>query len=94
MDLSKPKFSYSTCGLFTQNKKRIQKLNKTKDSRYICLNNLDKTCFQHDMAYGDFKYFPERTSADKVLRDKAFIIAKNPKYDGYQRGRDSMVYKF
>ena len=46
------------------------------------------------MAYGDFKDLKNRTSADKVLRDKAFNIAKNPKYDGYQRGLASTVYKF
>ena len=57
-------------------------------------NELDKACFQHDMAYGDFKDLAKRTAADKVLRDKAFNIAKNPKYDGYQRGLASMVYKF
>ena len=51
-------------------------------------------CFQHDMAYGDFKDLKRRTSSDKILRDKAFNIAKNPKYDGYQRGFASMVYKF
>ena len=46
------------------------------------------------MAYGEFKDFKKRTAADKVLRDKAFNIAKDPKYDGYQRGLASMVYKF
>ena len=46
------------------------------------------------MAYGDFKDSNRRTIADKVLRDKAFNIAKNPKYDGYQRRLASMVYKF
>ena len=46
------------------------------------------------MAYEDFKDLERRTSSDKVLRDKAFSIAKNPKYDGYQRGLASMVYKF
>ena len=46
------------------------------------------------MAYGDFKDLQRRTFSDKVLRDKAFNISKNPKYDGYQRGIDSMVYKF
>ena len=46
------------------------------------------------MAYGDFKDLGRRTASDKVLRDKAFNIAKNPKYDGYQRGLASMVYKF
>ena len=46
------------------------------------------------MAYGDFKDVARRTASDKVLRDKAFKIAKNAKYDGYQRGLASMVYKF
>ena len=46
------------------------------------------------MAYGDFKDLTKRTAADKALRDKAFNIAKNPKYDSYQRGLASMVYKF
>ena len=64
------------------------------DSRYIYRNELDKACFQHDMAYGDFKDLKKRTTADKLLRDKAFNIAKDPKYDGYQRRLASMVYKF
>ena len=46
------------------------------------------------MAYGDFKDLARRTASDKILRDKAFNIAKNPKYDGYERGMASMVYKF
>ena len=46
------------------------------------------------MAYGDFKDLERRTDSDKILRDKAFNMAKNPKYDGYQRGLASMVYKF
>ena len=50
--------------------------------------------FQHDIAYGDFKDFTRRTAPDEILRDKAFNIAKNWKYDGYQRGLASMVYEF
>ena len=46
------------------------------------------------MAYGDFKDLKRRTTSDKILRDKAFNIAKNPKYEGYQRGLASMIYKF
>ena len=46
------------------------------------------------MAYGDFKDLTRRRASDKILRDKAFKIAKNPKYDGYQRDLVSMVYKF
>ena len=55
---------------------------------------MDKTCFQHDMAYGNFKDLNRRTFADKILHDKAFNIAKDSKYDGYQNGLASMVYKF
>ena len=69
-------------------------MKETVDTSYIYKNELDKVCFQHDMAYGDFKDLKRRTASDKVLRDKAFNIAKNPKYDGYQRGIASMVYKF
>ena len=54
-------------------------------------NELDKACFQSLVAFGDFKHLAKRTASDKVLKDKAFNIAKNPKYDGYQKGLASMV---
>ena len=92
--LKKHGFTYSACSLFTKTKERIQKFMQTGNTNYIYKNDLDKACFQHDMAYGDFKDLKRRTFSDKVLRDKAFNIAKNPKYDGYQRGLASMVYKF
>ena len=94
MHLRLPEFTYSACGPFTKNKERIQKFKETGDTHYIYKNELDKVCFQHDMAYGDFKDIKRRTTFDKILRDKAYNIAKNPKYDGYQRGLASMVYKF
>ena len=94
MHLKQPRFTYNACGPFTKNKERIQKFKETGDTSYIYKNELDKACFQHDMAYGDFKDLKRRTASDKILRDKAFNIAKNPKYDGYQRGLASMVYKF
>ena len=94
MHLKQPRFTSSDCGPFTKNKERIQKFKETRDTSYIYKNELDKACFQHDMAYGDFKDLKRRTASDKILRDKAFNIAKNPKYDGYQRGLASMVYKF
>ena len=53
---------------------------------YIYENELDKACFQHNMIYGSFIEWPERTASDKVLRDKAFHIVKNLKYDRHQRG--------
>ena len=55
---------------------------------------LGKACFQYVMAYGDFKDLERRAASDSVLRDKAFNVAKNPKYDGYQREPAFMVYKF
>ena len=65
---------------------------KTGNTDFIYKNELDKACFQHDMAYG--KAMMRRTQSDKVLRDKTFKIASDPKFDGYQRGLASMVYKF
>ena len=94
MHLKQPGLTYSACGPSTKNKERIQKFKETGDTSYIYKNELDKACFQHDMAYGDFKDLKRRTASDKILRDKAFNIAKNPKYDGYQRGLASMVYNF
>ena len=94
MYLRQPGFTYSACGPFTKNKERIQKFKETGDTSYIYKNELDKACFQHDMAYGDFKDIKRRTASDKMFRGKAFNIAKNPKYDGYQRGLAFMVYKF
>ena len=91
MHLKQPGFTYSACGTFTKSKERIQNFKETGDTSYIYKNELDKACFQDDMAYGDLK---RRTASDKILRDKAFNIAKNPKYDGYQRGIASMVYQF
>ena len=76
-----------------ETKKEIQAIKETGDTNYIYKNELGKTCFQHDMAHGDFKRLARRT-ADKILRDKAFNVAKNPKYGRYQRGLASMVYKF
>ena len=91
MHLRQPGFTYSDCGPFTKNEERIQKFKETVDARYIYQNELDKACFQHDMAYGDFKDFNRRLFAEKVLLDKAFSIA--PKYDVYHCDLASMVYK-
>ena len=94
MHLKEPGFTYSACGLFTKNKERIQKIKGTGETSYIYKSELHKACFQHDMAYVDFKDLKRRTFSDKILKDKAFNIAKNPNYTGYQRGLTSMVYKF
>ena len=67
---------------------------QTGNTNFIYKNKLDKACFQHDMAYGKTKDLPKRTQLDNVLRDEAFKIAGDPKYDGYQRGLASMIYEF
>ena len=54
MYLRQPRFTYSASKPFTRNKERIKKIKETGDSRYIYQNELDKACFQHDIAYGDF----------------------------------------
>ena len=94
MHLRQPRFVYSACGPFTRHKERIKEFKRTGDTRYIYRNELDKSCFQHDSAYADHKDLINRTKSDKVSRDKAYDIASNPEYDGYQRGLASMVYKF
>ena len=94
MHLKQPSFTYSACGIFTKNKERIEKFMQTGNTDFIYKNGLDKACFQHDMAYGKTKDLAKRTQSDKVLRDKAFKIVSDPKYDGYQRGLASLVYKF
>ena len=92
--LRQPQFTYSACGPFTKHEQRSQKFEETGDTNYVYKNELDKAGFVHDAAYSDSKDLTKRTVADKILKNKAFDIAKDPKYDGYQRGLASMVYKF
>ena len=66
MHLIQPRFTYSACGSFTKNKKRIQKFMQTGNTNYIYKNELDQACFQHDMAYGDFKDLKRRTQSDSL----------------------------
>ena len=92
--LQQPEFTYSACGPFTKHNEKITKFKQTGDTHYLYRNELDKTCFQHDAAYPDNKDLLNRTRADKILGDKAYAIASNPQYDGYQRGLASMINKF
>ena len=94
MHLKQPGFMYSACYPFTRNKERIENFMQTGNTDFIFRNELDKACFQHKMAYGNSKELPKRIQSDKVLRYKAFKTVSDPKYDGYQRGLASMVYKF
>ena len=94
MHLKQPGFTYSACGPFTKNKERIEKFMQTGDTNFIYKNELDKACFQHDVAYGKTKDLVKITQSDKALKDKSFKIASDPKYDDCQRELTSMVYKF
>ena len=91
MHLRQPQFVYSACGPFTRHKERIKEFKRKGDTRYIYRNELDRACFQHDSAYAERKNLINRTKLDKVLRDKAYDIANNPEYNGYQKGLASMV---
>ena len=81
MHLKQPEFTYSAYGSFTLNKKRIQKFKETEDIAYTCRNELDKTCFQHDMAYGDFKNLARETASDRVLIN---FIKKRKTYSSFK----------
>ena len=86
MHLRQPGFTYNTCGTFTKNKEKIKKSKETVVSRYIYQNKVDKACFQHGMAYYNFKDLKRRIASEKKLHDKIFQIAEHPKYDEYQCG--------
>ena len=92
--LKQPAFTYSACGTFTRNKERMEKFMQTQNTDFIYKSDLDKACFQNDMAYGKSKDLAKWTQSDKVLRDEAFKIVIDPKYDDCQRGLASMVYMF
>ena len=85
LHLKQPRFTYSGCGPFTKNKQRIQKFMQTGDANYIYRNDLDKAFFQHNVAYDEYKDLERRTQSNELLKDKAFEMTTNPKYNGYQR---------
>ena len=93
--LRQSRFICSVYEPFTKTKEKLQQFKETGYSLHIYQKELDKACFEFDMAYGGFKDLPRTTASDKVLRDKALNIAKNKKkYDGYQREFASWVHKF
>ena len=91
MHLKQPQFVYSACGPFTRHKERIKEFKRTGDTRLLYRN---EACFKHDAAYAKYKHVENRVISDQKLRHSAYDIDRNPKYDGYQRGLASMVYKF
>ena len=94
MQLKQPAFTYSACSPVRKNKEKIEKFMQTGTTDFIYKNEFDKVYFQHDMTYGKSKDLVKRTQSYKFLKYKASKIVSNPKYDGYQRGLTSMVYKF
>ena len=90
--LKQPSFTYNACVPFTKSIERIEKFMQTGNTNFIYKNELDKACFQHDL--WQIKRFSKKTQSYKVLKDKAFKIASDTKYDGYQRGLASIVYNF
>ena len=92
MQLKQPGFTYSACGHLPETKKELKNL---------CRQEIEILFTEMSMFWTWFclwqiksKDLAKKTQSDKVLRDKAFKIASDPKYDGYQRGLASMVYKF
>ena len=76
------------------NTEKIQKFRETCNLRNLYRNKLDKACFVHDAEYSDNKDLAKRIISDKILKDRAYEIAKNCNYDGYERAVVSMVYNF
>ena len=94
MHLKQPGFTYSAWGPFTKNKGRIEKFSRQQIQILFIGMNLIKLVFNMIWLMANQKILGKRTQWDKVLRDKEFKIASDPKYNGYQRGLASMVYMF
>ena len=94
LHLKQPGFTYISCGPFTKHHERTQKFRETSNLKHLYRNELEKACFAHDAAYSDNKDLAKRTISDKILKDRAYDIARNRGCYGYQRALASMVYKF
>ena len=92
--LKQPGFTYSACGPFTKHRKRIQKFRETGNLKHFYRNELDKAYFAHDAAYSESNDLAKRTISVKILKDRAYEIARNCGYNGYQRALASMIYNF
>ena len=94
LHLTQPGLTYSACGLFTKHREWTQKSRDKDNLKHIYKNELDKTCFAHDETFSGSKELLKRNVLDKILKDIAYKIAINPKYNGYRRGLESMTFKF
>ena len=93
LHLTQPGFTYRACRPFTKHHERIQKFRKTGNLKHLYRNELGKACFAHDAAYSDSENVANNTISDKILKDRAYEIARNRGYDGYQKAMASMVNK-
>ena len=91
MHLRQPEFTYSASRPCTKSKERIQKLKETEIHDIFIKVNQRKLAFSMTWFKTFLRIYLKRAASDKILRDKAFNIAKNPKYDGHQRRLASMV---
>ena len=94
MHLKQPSFTYSACGPFTKTKKELKSLCKLEIQTLSIKMNLINHVFNMIWLIANQKIQQKRKQSDKAFRDKTFKIESNPKYDGYQRGSTTMVYKF
>ena len=94
LHLKHPGFTYSACGPFTKHRERIQKVKDTGNLKHLYTNKLKKAQFAHDATYSGSKDLAKRTISDKILKDGTNEIARNCKYDGYQRSLASIINKF
>ena len=92
--LKQPGFTYNAFGPFSEHRERIQEFRQIGNLKHLYRNELDKTCFAHDAAYSDSKDLAKITFSDKISKDRAYEIARNRNYDGYQRVLASMVHSF
>ena len=89
--LKQPGFTYSASGPLTKHREIIREISNLK---HFYRNELDKACFAHDAAYSESKDLAKGTILDNILKERAYEIARNCGYDGYQRALAGMVYKF
>ena len=94
MHLKRPGFTYSACGAFTKHRETIQKFRETENLKHLYRNESDKACFAHDAPYSDSKDLAKRTISDKILKDRAYEIARNCNYGECQTALASMAYMF
>ena len=94
LHLKQPEFTCSACGPLTKHRERIQKFRGTGNVKHLYRNKLDKACFAHDEAYSDSKGLAKKTISDKILKNRAYAIARNHGYDEYQRALPTWFISF